>query len=525
MNEKIQTDVLIIGCGIAGATAALKLADEGVDVTVITRAFEPKESNTLWAQGGIIYTSSQDSPELLTQDILHAGAGHSYPKAARILAEEGPAALKELLIEQADVPFDRNSEGELDVVMEAAHSVPRIIHATDATGRAIEIGLMNLLKVHPQINLLTGHTAIDLLTPSHHSTNRLAVYEPRHCVGAYVFDRTSRQVKRILARKTVLATGGLGQLFLRTTNPQGSRGDGIAMAYRAGARVINSEFIQFHPTTFHHENAPNFLISEAVRGVGARLVDRNGEPFMQKYDPEWKDLAPRDVVARSIRQEMIERDVPNMYLDLRSYVEKAEIESHFPNIAARCAEYDVDITKDLIPVVPGAHYSCGGVWVDEWGRTTTSNLYAVGEVACTGVHGANRLASTSLLEGLVWGERAAQQISETIQYEPLPNGEIPPWRDTSQFEPDPLLIAQDMSTIQHVMWNYVGLVRAGYRLERAMRELRHLEGEVERFYRISQLTDGLIGLRNAVRTAVIVTAAALSNKKSMGCHYREDEKS
>lgn len=522
MNEKIETDVLIIGCGIAGATAALKLADQGHDVTVITRAFAPQKTNTYWAQGGIIYTSSADSPDLLTKDILHAGAGHTYPKAARILAEEGPRVLKEILIDRADVPFDRGEDGALDVVMEAAHSVPRIVHAADATGRAIQIALLNVVKNHPSINLLTGHTAIDLLTPSHHSTDRLAVYERRRCVGAYVFDRTSRQVKRVLARKTVLATGGLGQIYLRTTNPKGARGDGIAMGYRAGARVINSEYIQFHPTTFHHENAPNFLISEAVRGAGARLVDATGEPFMQKYSPRWKDLAPRDVVARSIRQEMIEQDVQNVYLDLRSYIAPDEIASHFPNIATRCAEYGVDTTKDLVPVVPGAHYSCGGLWVDEWGRSSIQGLYAIGEVACTGVHGANRLASTSLLEGLVWGKRAAQEISETIQYAPMPNGEIPPWRDTGQFEPDPLLIAQDMSTIQHMMWNYVGLVRAGYRLQRALRELRHLEDEIERFYRVSQLTDELIGLRNAVRTAVIVTAAALSNKQSMGCHYRED---
>lgn len=522
MNKLHQTDILIIGCGIAGGTAALKLADQGHNVTVITRAREPKQSNTYYAQGGIIYTSPEDSPDQLTKDILHAGAGHTYPKAARILAEEGPPLLKEILIDRTNVPFDLNKSGELDVVMEAAHSVPRIIHATDATGRAIEIAMLNVLKTHPNVNLLTGHTAIDLLTPSHQGVDRLAVYERRRCVGAYVFDRDNRVVKRILARKTILATGGLGQIYLRTTNPTGARGDGIAMAYRAGARVINNEFIQFHPTTFHHELAPNFLISEAVRGAGARLVHEDGTPFMQKYDPEWKDLAPRDVVARSIRQEMIERDLPNVYLDLRSYVAQEEIESHFPNIAERCAEYGVDIKTDLIPVVPGAHYSCGGVWVDEWGQTSLNGLYAVGEVACTGVHGANRLASTSLLEGLVWGNRAAIHIDETSKQEPSPEpANYPAWRDTSQFEPDPLLIAQDMSTIQHVMWNYVGLVRSGYRLQRALRELRHLESEVERFYRVSQLTDGLIGLRNAVRTAVIVTQAAIANKQSMGCHFRE----
>ncbi len=522
MNEKIETDILIIGVGIAGGTTALKLADAGHNVTVITRANEPKKSNTYWAQGGIIYTSPDDNPDLFTQDILHAGAGHTYPKAAKILAEEGPAVLKEILIDRVNVPFDLNKDGELDVVMEAAHSVPRIIHATDATGRAIEIAMLNVIKDHPNITLLTGHTAVDLLTTNHHSKDRMSLYEPPSCVGAYVFDRKERMVKRILARKTILATGGLGNIFLRTTNPKGARGDGIAMAYRAGARVINTEYIQFHPTTFHHEMAPNFLISEAVRGVGARLVHEDGTPFMQKYDPEWKDLAPRDVVARSIRQEMIERDIPNVYLDLHSYVDQSEIKSHFPNIAERCMAYGIDISKDLIPVVPGAHYSCGGVWVDEWGKTSLDQLYAVGEVACTGVHGANRLASTSLLEGLVWGARAAKDVANSLGDAPSINETIPPWNDTGQFEPDPLLIGQDMSTIQHVMWNYVGLVRAGYRLQRALRELRHLETEIERFYRVSQMTDDLIGLRNAVRTAVIVTTAALANKQSIGCHYRED---
>ncbi|MEM7331874.1 MAG: L-aspartate oxidase [Chloroflexota bacterium] len=521
MKEKIETDILIIGVGIAGGTAALKLADQGQHVTVITRANKPKKSNTYWAQGGIIYTSPEDRPDLFMQDILHAGAGHTYPKAARILAKEGPALLKEILIDRIKVPFDLNKEGKLDVVMEAAHSVPRIIHATDATGRAIEIAMLNVIKDHPNITLLTGHTAVDLLTSSHHSEDNLSLYEPPRCAGAYVFDRKNKKVKRILARKTILATGGLGNIFLRTTNPKGARGDGIAMAYRAGARVINTEYIQFHPTTFHHEMASNFLISEAVRGVGARLVHEDGQPFMQKYDPQWKDLAPRDVVARSIRQEMIERDIPNVYLDLHSYVDEAEIKSHFPNIAQRCQEYGVDITKALIPVVPGAHYSCGGVWVDEWGKTSLAQLYAIGEVACTGVHGANRLASTSLLEGLVWGARAAQDVVSSLAKAPAINDTIPSWQDTGQFEPDPLLIGQDMSTIQNVMWNYVGLVRTEYRLQRAMRELRHLETEIERFYRISQMTDGLIGLRNAVRTAVIVTQAAIANKQSMGCHFRE----
>jgi len=294
------------------------------------------------------------------------------------------------------------------------------------------------------------------------------------------------------------------------------------MAYRAGARVINTEFIQFHPTTFGQQNAPNFLISEAVRGEGARLVHTDGEPFMQKYDPEWKDLAPRDVVARSIHREMLIRDVSNVYLDLRSYIPRQRILEHFPNIYEDCLAFGVDITRDLVPVVPAAHYACGGVWTDEWGRTTIDHLYAVGEVACTGVHGANRLASTSLLEGLVWGYRAAQHVQHTLADHPAPDpADIPPWHDAGQEPPDPALISQDMSSIKHIMWNYVGLVRTTPRLERAVRELHNLRTEIEQFYRVTRLTDGLIGLRNAVQTAIVVTAAAWKNKVSMGCHYRE----
>ena len=522
MNDLIQTEVLIIGCGIAGGTAALKLAEAGVPVTVVTRAREPQESNTYYAQGGIIFTGPDDNPDLLVQDVLHAGAGHSYEPATRILAEEGPGLVQEILIDKLNIPFDANPDGSPQVIKEAAHSTNRIIHAADSTGKAIEIGLMNALKVHPNVTLLTGQTAVDLLTPSHHSRDRLVVYEPRSCVGAYVLDQDSGRVTRILAKKTILATGGLGQIYLRTTNPYGSRGDGLAMAYRAGARVINAEFVQFHPTTFHLPPAPHSLISEAVRGAGARLVHADGEPFMQKYDPEWKDLAPRDVVARAIHREMLANGVTNVYLDLRSYIDTETILERFPSIHATCLRYGVDITTDLVPVVPGAHYFCGGVWVDEWGQSTTRNLYAVGEVSCSGVHGANRLASTSMLEGLVWGKRAAQHIVETLDdYTPIEPNDIPKWFHAPGPEADPALIAQDMRTIQHIMWNYVGLVRTTPRLARALRELRHLETEIEQFYQVTRLTDELLGLRNAVRSAIIITLAAWGNKESMGAHYRE----
>jgi L-aspartate oxidase len=522
VSDLIETEVLIIGCGVAGGTVALRLADAGLPVTVVTRAADPNDTNTHLAQGGIIYKGMDDAPTQLVQDILHAGAGHANPRAAAILAEAGPALVERILLERLGVEFDRLPSGELSLALEGGHTVPRIIHAADATGKAIGTALVRALQAHPHVTLLTGHTAIDLLTPAHHSLNRLDIYAPLTCVGAYLFDQAAGQVKRCVARHTVLTTGGLGQIFLWTTNPAGARGDGVALAYRAGARVINMEFVQFHPTTFYHPNAPRFLITEAVRGEGGRLVHASGEPFMHTYDPVWKDLAPRDVVARSIYHEMLTRDVSNVYLDLRSYIPEPRIREHFPTIYAECRKYGIDITNDLVPVVPGAHYACGGVWVDEWGQTTLRGLYAVGEVACTGLHGANRLASTSLLEGLVWGDRVARAIQ--THFDAIPPGAsaaIPPWQEVSHGPPDPALIQQDMSVIKHLMWNYVGLVRTTPRLERALRELRHLETEIERFYRATALTDAVIGLRNAVRTAVIVAMAAWENKTSMGCHYRE----
>lgn len=522
MNECLETEVLVIGQGIAGGITALELADAGIAVTLVARSAELTSTNTYWAQGGIVYRGRNDSPDLLTADILNAGAGHSDPHAARLLAETGPELVRQLLIDKLQIDFDRDPDGELSLNIEGGHQIARILHVADATGKAIESALAERLRRNQNIKLLTDCTAVDLLTPAHHSLNRLDIYKPSSCVGTYLLDRSGNQVVRCLARKTVLATGGLGQIYLRTTNPAGARGDGIAMANRAGARVINAEFIQFHPTTFFHQYLPPFLISEAVRGAGARLVHANGEPFMQKYEPDWKDLAPRDIVARCIHKEMLANDTPNVFLDLHSYISQAEIRERFPNIYEKCLNYGIDITRDLVPVVPGAHYSCGGVWVDDCGQTTMRNFYAVGEVSCTGLHGANRLASTSLLEGVVWGKRAAQHIIQTLAETRQPDpADIPSWQDAAYDFPDPALISQDMSSIRNIMWNYVGLVRTARRLQRALRELRNLENEIERFYRVAKLTDGLIGLRNAVRTAIIVASAAWENKRSMGCHYRE----
>ncbi|HES59399.1 MAG TPA: FAD-dependent oxidoreductase, partial [Caldithrix sp.] len=309
MTECIETEVLIIGCGVAGGTVALQLADLGIPVTITTRSGDQEKSSTHYAQGGIVYRGNNDSVENFSNDLFQSGNNHNNPIAVRILANEGPRLIDEILIEKLGIEFDKNTDGTLSLVREGGHQVARILHVEDATGKAIQQSILKNLEKHPNVQFLKNITAVDLLTPSHHSLNRLAVYEPSSVVGAYLFNRENKSVIRCIAKKTVIATGGLGQIYLRTTNPPGARGDGIAMAYRAGARVINNEFIQFHPTMFYHEYKPNFLISEAVRGAGARLVNKNGQPFMQKYEPEWKDLAPRDLVARSIHKEIIEQGV------------------------------------------------------------------------------------------------------------------------------------------------------------------------------------------------------------------------
>ncbi len=521
------TDVLIIGAGVAGSTAALRLAQNPERrVILITREDDPCESNTRWAQGGIIYRGPDDTPDLLVQDILQAGAGVSLPKAARILAEEGPPLLEELLMRRAGVPFDRDPDGQLAYGQEAAHSRRRIIHVGDGTGNAIISKLMEMVRHQPNIELIPRATAVDLITFPHHSRHPLDVYQPIQCYGAYVFDRNGKAIHRTLAAYTILASGGVGQLYLNTTNPAGARGDGLAMAHRAGARIINAEYVQFHPTALAVPGARGFLISEAVRGEGGVLLTPAGQPFMQKYDPQWKDLAARDVVARAIHAEMENYGYSHVLLDIASKMPAEKIRARFPNIYNECLRVGVDITREPIPVVPAAHYFCGGIAVDEWGRSTIENLYAIGEVSCTGLHGANRLASTSLLEGLVWGHRAALDIEARLQRGegrvPQPS-QVPPWDESGLTQDsDPALIQGDMQTIQNIMWHYVGLVRSGDRLSRAIRELRHLQNEIETFYRATKLSDGLIGLRNAVESALIIAQAARHNRQSRGAHYRID---
>jgi L-aspartate oxidase len=523
-----NAEVLIIGCGIAGATAALRLArNPERQITIITRASEVRESNTRYAQGGIIGRGPDDTSELLFEDIVAAGAGVASPEAARILADEGPPLLNEVLERTAGVVFDHTDDGAPVWGQEAAHSRRRILHVGDSTGLAIMNGLARALSYYPNITIKIDATAVDLITFPHHSRDPLDNYREISCHGCYVFDRTEKTVHRYLASATILATGGLGRIYRNTTNPVGARGDGLAMAHRAGARIANAEYVQFHPTALAAPGAEGLLISEAVRGEGGVLLTPELRPFMQRYSPDWKDLAPRDVVARAIHHEMEANGYSYVLLDIASHMPAEAIRERFPFIYDECLKVGLDISREPVPVVPAAHYFCGGVLVDEWARSTIRNLYAVGEISCTGVHGANRLASTSLLEGLVWGNRAALEVERVLSGKtvgPKPKfEEVPSWDESGlSADPDPALIQGDMQTIQNIMWHYVGLVRSADRLSRAIRELRHLWNEIETFYRSTKLSDGLIGLRNAVEVALIVAQAAQHNRQSRGCHYRQD---
>ncbi len=516
-----QCDILIIGSGVAGCAAALTAADAGLDVVLLTNARAPeKGSNTSWAQGGIIYRAADDSPELLAQDIQTAGDHICHEPAVRLVAERGPQLVKDVLIDRCAVEFDRNPEGRFDLTEEGAHSLPRILHVGDFTGEAIARGLGQAVEKHSGIRLVPNATAVDLILSGYHTRDTGDIYNEPRCLGAYVLHTDGDGVRIYTARETILATGGLGRIFLHTTNPRRSRGDGLAMAYRAGARVINLEYVQFHPTAFYHRLAPRFLLSESLRGEGARLVNEEGEPFMTRHH-EQSDLAPRDVVSRAIHEEMLQSGDPCMYLDI-SHKDADWITERFPLINNYLMRWDIDMTRQPVPVVPAAHYSCGGVAVDLKGRTSVRGLRAAGEVACTGIHGANRLASTSLLEGLVWGVESAADIAAADNGEPRPDPEsIVPWVLENE-ETDPALIQQDWMTIRQTMWNYVGLVRSRRNMERALRILRGLQFDVETFYRRAQLTDELIGLRNGAQTALAVVHAALRNKTSRGCHFRKN---
>ncbi|HET6382544.1 MAG TPA: L-aspartate oxidase [Armatimonadota bacterium] len=519
-EDAIYADVLVLGGGIAGGTAAIKLAQAGIRVALVNMSPDLRESNTGRAQGGIVARGPADSTELLEEDILEAGDRLCNPAAVQALAQEGPPLVEKFLIDELGVEFSHDDTGELDFTQEAAHSRRRILHATDATGWEIQDKLVRGMQ-NSNVALLANHTAVDLLTLPHHATDPLAIYSPRVCVGCYVLDNATGQVQTVIARRTLLATGGLGQIFLHTTNPRGARGDGLAMAHRAGADIMNAEYVQFHPTALYVREANRFLISESVRGEGARLKTVGGHEFMQDYDVRG-DLAPRDIVARAIHEEMLRNGDDYVLLDLAGHAD-FDIAARFPTIYKTCLRFGVDITRDPIPVVPAAHYFCGGVKVDLWGLSTLPGLYAAGEVACTGLHGANRLASTSLLEGLVWGARAAKHMVEHQPVTPeVTAADVRPWHDEGlERESDPALVAQDWLTIRNTMWNYAGIVRTGRRLTRAMADLSYLAHRIEQFYRQTRLDENIIGLRNGVEVAQLVVKAALLNPVSRGCHFRK----
>lgn len=510
----IKTEILVIGSGLAGALSAIIAADRGFHVVILTKTDELLSGSTRYAQGGIIYQGLTDSPEKLKKDIIEAGAGLCWEDAVDQVCNLGPSFVKEYLIDRFQVDFDRNDNNELDLTAEGAHSQPRIIHSKDTTGKSIQESLIRELYRHPNISIHENHTVVDLMTLSHHSTNPIDIYKKPACFGAIVLNNETGKVFPLYAYKTILATGGLGQIYVHTTNPDEATGDGIALAWRAGARCFNLQYIQFHPTTLYNER-DSFLLSESMRGEGAVLLDKNGRAFMQDFD-ERGNLAPRDIVARSIQQIMLSTNHPCAYLDI-SFKNSDWLKNRFPNIYNHCLASGYDITSEPIPVVPAAHYSCGGVGVSLRSRTSVRRLYAVGEVACTGIHGANRLASTSLLESVVWAYTAAidaTAISDEDKYFPG----IFTWRDEEQYI-DPALIAQDWFTIKNTMWNYVGLVRTHQRMDRAKQTLRHLQTEVEQFYKKAKMTRSMIELRNGVQTALAVTHASSEDRISRGAHY------
>jgi L-aspartate oxidase len=513
-----KADVLVVGCGIAGASAALEAAKCGLSVIVITKHPDAQETNTFYAQGGIVSLGPNDNPELLKDDIIQTGDGINNPEAVEVLAEDGKKLVDDILINELKIPFSRSSPDALDYAQEAGHTRRRILHIKDTTGQTIEERFLQVLQSYSNVTLLTDHTAVDLLTVPHHSKNPVSFYREPQCIGAYVLDNQKQKVKTIFAPCTILATGGCGAVFLYTSNPEGAIGDGYAMAYRAGARLVNMEYIQFHPTSLFHRDADRFLISETVRGEGARLKTKKGLTFMDNHS--MKEMAPRDEVTRAIYEEMTNSNSNYVYLDLASYAQ-VDIKKRFPNIYKTCLEFGIDITKKPIPVVPAAHYCCGGVMVDVWGESSIKGLYAVGEVSCTGLHGANRLASTSLLEGLVWGIRAARRIAS--QFDPKTGhkfSDIHEWYyPKKEEEIDPALINQDWLSIKSTMWNYAGIIRTTKRLERARADLDYLRHRIEKFYREASMEPKVVGLKHGIQVAQLITYAALSNPISRGAHY------
>jgi len=539
-----QFDYLVLGSGIAGLSFALKVAPRG-RVAIVTKK-DRAESNTNYAQGGIAsVTSKEDSFESHVRDTLTAGAGLCKKDVVRTIVEDGPARIAELIelgmkFSERDAP-DKDGGIQLDLGREGGHSKRRILHAKDVTGREIERALLNAASRQPNIEIFENHIAIDLIT-----SQKLGYVGTNRCLGAYVFDKKSGGVETFAAPVTILATGGCGKVYLYTTNPDIATGDGVAMAYRAGAPVADMEFIQFHPTCLYHPKAKSFLISEAVRGEGGVLKSLEGVEFMDVYHP-LKSLAPRDVVARAIDSEMKKSGAEHVWLDITHKPARFIIE-RFPNIYQTCLRYGIDITKEPIPVVPAAHYQCGGVVTNVDGETDIPGLYAVGEVACTGLHGANRLASNSLLEALVCAHRAAEKVAAgvppAVEGGILPPGappgmsaetkstsgkmpdatfKIPLWQSGNATNADELVVvSHNWDEIRRLMWDYVGIVRTGKRLQRAQSRLAHLQQEIREYYWNFIVTSDLLELRNIATVAELIVRCALMRPESRGLHYNLD---
>ncbi len=515
MSKQKNYDVLIIGSGGAGLSLALKLADH-CQVAVLSK-FALTEGSTFYAQGGIsaVLDAQESSIESHIEDTLMSGVGLCDPDIVRLTVNYGKKSID--FLHQQGMEFterkNKKGESELHLNQEGGHSERRIVHHADATGKELSLSLIAQAKQHPNIELLEHHNAVDLIT-----TQKLGLSEQR-VVGAYVLDTLNNQIKTIAANTVAIATGGASKVYLYTTNPQISTGDGIALAWRAGCRVANMEFMQFHPTCLYHPDARSFLISEAVRGEGAKLLLPNGSPFMQNYDKR-AELAPRDIVARAIDHEIKKHGIDCVYLDI-SYKPADFIKSHFPSIYQQCLKFNIDITQSPIPVVPAAHYTCGGVMTDDYARTDIPGLYALGEVAHTGLHGANRMASNSLLECLVFADRACEDILRRNLTQASP--EIPDWDESQVIESkEEIMIAHNWDEVRRFMWNYVGIVRTTQRLKRAARRLELLKSEIAEYYQNYRVSSDLLELRNLVIVADLIIQSALARKESRGLHYTLD---
>lgn len=508
-----QSDYLVIGAGIGGLSFALKAAERG-RVLVLAKA-EVTESNTRYAQGGIaaVWDEAHDSFEEHVADTLTAGAGMCRLPAVELTVRSAPAAIQELI--GYGVQFSRSEGGsEYDLGREGGHSQRRILHAKDLTGQEVVRALVERALAHPNITFLSQQMAIDLIT-----TRRLGMEGADRVLGAYVYDVRSRQVGVYRAPVVVLATGGLGKVYRYTSNPDVATGDGVAMAYRAGAAVANMEFVQFHPTCLFHPHAKSFLISEAVRGEGARLITREGVRFMEKAHP-MGELAPRDIVARAIDAELKRSGADCVYLDI-THRDAAWIKDRFPGIYGQCLRFGIDITQAPIPVVPAAHYACGGVRTDLDGQTNIANLYAIGEVASTGLHGANRLASNSLLEALVFANQAIHHVNAHPVVDP--GYDLPSWNDLGALDSDEeVVVSHNWDEVRSLMWNYVGIVRTDKRLHRALRRIELLQQEIRSYYWEFRVTGDLIELRNLALVAELIIRSALARKESRGLHTTLD---